>query len=128
MKTPTRIFCALALAAALAACDSPTRTVEATSRQIAAFQAAPDAQKKAAIEASLAKLDSQIQALADKGDSVQADLFRQQARSLRADFQAAKMSQAINSAKEAIEGIGQAFKEAGKTIGETFKSDQTNEP
>ncbi len=128
MKLPKKLLCAVALASLLVGCDSPSRTVETASEQISAFQAAPDAEKKIAIENSLAKLDAQIEELSKKGDNVQADLFRRQAQSLRSDFQVAKMSQAIDSAKNAIEGIGQAFKEAGKTIGETFKADSTNEP
>jgi len=128
MKSSAQLLGLAALAALLIGCDSPSRTVDTTSRQIAEFQAAPSPEKKIAIENSLAKLDAQVEELAAKGDRVQADLFRRQAQSLRSDFQAAKMSQAIDSAKNAIEGIGQAFKEAGKTIGETFKANTTNEP
>lgn len=119
----------LVIAAGLAACDSPGRTVQTTKAQIAAFQASPDSAKQAAVEESLARLDLQVGALEKKGDAIQADLFRRQAASLRSDFQAAKMSKAINDAKKAIEGMGNAFKEAGKTIGEALKSSSdTNQP
>jgi hypothetical protein len=117
----------LAIAAGLVACDSPGRTVQTAKAQISAFQANPDSAKQAAVEESLARLDLQVGELEKKGDTIQADLFRRQAASLRSDFQAAKMSKAINDAKKAIEGIGDAFKEAGKTIGEALKS-STNEP
>lgn len=126
MRRLTNFLIACAAGLALVACDSPERTVSATARQIADFQAAPDAEKQAAIEASLARLDGQVEALAQKGDRVQADLFRRQAQSLRSDFQAAKMARALKDAKNAIEGIGQAFQEAGKTIGETFRTAPTN--
>lgn len=119
----------LAVAACLAACDSPGRTVQTTKARISAFQANPDSSKQAAVEESLARLDLQVGELEKKGDTIKADLFRRQAASLRSDFQAAKMSKAINDAKKAIEGIGDAFKEAGKTIGEALKSSpDTNRP
>jgi uncharacterized protein YukE len=126
MKPLRKLLAACGLSLALVACDSPEKTVSATSHQIAEFQAAPDAAKQAEIEASLVRLDAQVEALAKKGDRVQADLFRRQAQSLRSDFQAAKMARALKDAKTAIEGIGQAFQEAGKTIGETFRSAPTN--
>lgn len=126
MSRLTRFLAACGLAIALAACDSPERTVSEASRQIAAYQAAPDAEKQAAIEASLARLETQVGELDRKGDRVKADLFRRQAQSLRSDFQAAKMARALQDAKAAIEGIGQAFQEAGKTIGESFRLPTTN--
>ena len=110
----------------LAGCDSPTRTVETARRQLAAFQASPDAEKQAAVERSLDKLDAQVDELDKKGDRTQADLFRSQAFGLRTDFQAARMARAINDAKNAIQGIGEAFKEAGKSFGEAFKNSDTN--
>ena len=121
----------LAAAAALivlAGCDSPARTVETTQRQLSAFQASPDAQKQAAVERSLAKLDAQVEELEKKGDRVHADIFRRQASSLRTDFQAARMARAINDASKAIQGIGEAFKDAGKSFGEAFKNTGTNQP
>lgn len=113
---------------AFAGCDSPSRTVDTTRRQLSAFQANPDAANQAAVEASLAKLDAQVGELEKKGDRVQADLFRRQAFNLRTDFQAAKMAQALNSASKAIQGIGEAFKNAGKSFSETFKNSETNNP
>jgi len=119
---------ALAILLALTGCDSPTRTVDITRQQLAAYQAAPDPGKQAGIEESLAKLDSQVEALEQKGDTIQADLFRRQASRLRTDFQAAKMARALNDAKNAIQGIGDAFKDAGKSFSETFKNSDTNNP
>jgi uncharacterized lipoprotein YajG len=116
------------LAMMLAGCDSPTRTVETAKKQIVEFQAAPNDKTQADVEESLAKLDAQVAVLEKKGDTVQTDLFRRQASRLRSDFQAAKISRAFNDAKNAIQGIGEAFKGAGKVIGDTFKSSETNEP
>lgn len=112
----------------LAGCDSPARTVETAKRQIVEFQAAPSDKAQAAVEESLAKLDAEIAVLEKNGDAVQADLFRRQTSRLRSDFQAAKISRAFNDAKNAIQGIGEAFKGAGKAIGDTFKNSETNEP
>jgi len=112
----------------LAACDSPNRTVDAARKQLSAFQATPDAEKQAAVEQSLAKLDAQVDQLEKKGDTIQADLFRRQASSLRTAFQAAKMARAFNDAKNAIQGIGEAFKAAEKSFSETFKNSSTNTP
>jgi uncharacterized lipoprotein YajG len=112
----------------LTGCDSPNRTVDTARKQLSAFQASPDADKQAAVELSLAKLDAQVEQLEKKGDHVQADIFRRQAFSIRTDFQAAKMARAFNDAKKAIQGIGEAFKDAGKSFSETFKNSETNDP
>ena len=119
---------AVAAVMVFAGCDSPSRTVDTTRRQLSAYQANPDAANQAAVEASLAKLDAEVGELEKKGDRIQADLFRRQAFSLRTDFQAAKMATAINSASKAIQGIGEAFKDAGKSFSETFKNSETNNP
>jgi uncharacterized lipoprotein YajG len=122
-----RVVAAAALLV-LAGCDSPSRTIDTARKQLSAFQAAPDAEKQAVVERSLAKLDAQVEALEKKGDHVQADTFRRQASSLRTDFQAAKLASAINDASKAIQGIGEAFKDAGKSFSETFKNGGTNQP
>ena len=122
-----RVVAAAALLV-LAGCDSPSRTIDTARKQLAAFQAAPDAEKQAAVERSLAKLDAQVDELGKKGDNVQADLFRNQASNLRTDFQAAKVARAINDASKALQGIGEAFKDAGKSFSETFKKSGTNSP
>ncbi len=122
-----RVVAAAALLV-LAGCDSPARTAGTARKQLAAFQAAPDAQKQAAVEQSLAKLDAQVDDLDKKGDRGQADIFRRQAFTLRTDFQAAKLASALNNASKAIQGIGEAFKDAGKSFSETFKNTGTNRP
>ena len=120
MKTRLPIaLCALA-ALLLIGCDSAQRTAETTRKQLSEFHAAPDITKQAAIEQSLAKLDRQIDDLEKKGDTVQADIFRRQAASLKGDFQAARLAKTLNDAKNAIEGFGNAIKEAGKSFGETL--------
>lgn len=123
-----RLLAAAAALLLVAGCDSPKASVDAARKQLAAFQAAPDAEKQAALESTLDKLDTQIAALRNKGDRAQAEAFRQQASDLRTEFQAAKMARALNDAKNAIKGIGESLKEAGKSFTETFKNAGTTNP
>jgi uncharacterized lipoprotein len=123
-----RCLAALAMVAILAGCDSPSRTADAARKQLAAFQAAPDPQKQAEVETSLAKLDAQIQALETKGDVAQAEILRRQSRNLHNDFQAIRVAHTIQNATKAIQDIGDAFKDASKTFGESFKTPETNAP
>jgi len=128
MKTRFPAFlCALA-ALFLTGCDSAQRTLETTRRQLSEFQAAPDTAKQAAVEQSLAKLDRQVAAFEKTGDTVQADLFGRQAASLKSDFQAARLAKTLNDAKNALQGFGDAIKEAGKSFNDTLRntSKETN--
>ena len=120
-------LCALA-ALFLTGCDSAQRTVETTRRQLSEFQAAPDPAKQAAVEQSLAKLDRQVAAFEKTGDTVQADLFGRQAAGLKSDFQAARLAKTLNDAKNALQGFGDAIKEAGKSFNDTLRntSKETN--
>lgn len=122
------LVAAVVVVLTLAGCDSPSRTVETTRKQLSEFQANPDAARQAAVEKSLDKLDSQVAELEKKGLGTQADEFRRESFTLHTDFQAAKMARAINDAKNAIQGFGEAFKAAGKSFSETFKNSDTNHP
>jgi predicted small secreted protein len=121
-----RAFAALALAAALlASCDNPQKTVDSLRSELREFKAAPDETKQAKIEADFAKLESQIAVLQQRGD-VKAEEFREQPASLRGDYQTAKMMKALQDAKSAIDGFGEAFKDTAKGIENAFKDSQTN--
>ncbi len=89
------------------------------------FKAAPDEKKQAKIEASFAKLENQIAALQQRGDEKTDELKRQLA-SLRGDYQAAKMAKALQDAKSAIQGFGEALKDTAKSVEDAFKNSQTN--
>ena len=121
-------MCALAVFL-LSGCDSAQRTVDTARRQLSEFKAAPDNAKQAAVEQSLAKLDGQIAALEKKGDNANADIFRRQASGLKGDFQAARLAKTLNDAKNAIQGFGDALKEAGKSFNDTLRnsSKETNQ-
>ena len=59
-----RALGALALGAALlSGCDNPQKTVDSLRRELMEFKAAPDEAKQVKIDASFAKLESQIIAL-----------------------------------------------------------------
>jgi outer membrane murein-binding lipoprotein Lpp len=122
-----RSLLALALAAALlAGCDNPQRTVESLRKEIIEFQATPDEKKQAKIDEDFAKLESQIAALQQRGDPKADDLKRQLA-ALRADYQAARMSKAVQDARKAIQGFGDALKDTAKSVEDAFKKADTDE-
>lgn len=126
-----KLHAALAMVALfLVGCDSPQGTVATARKQLTEYQTAPDNGKQEALEKTLTMLDEQIAGLEKKGDLVQADLFRRQAATLRTDFQAARMARALHDAKNAIQGFGDAIKEAGKSFTETLgnASKETNAP
>ena len=121
-----RVLASLALGAALlAGCDNPQKTVDSLRRELVEFKAAPDERKQAKIDASFAKLESQITALQEKGDERTDELKRQMA-SLRGDYQAAKMAKALQDAKSAIQGFGEALKDTARSVEDAFKNSQTN--
>lgn len=121
-----RALASLALGAALlAGCDNPQKTVDSLRRELMEFKAAPDERKQAKIDASFAKLESQITALQKRGDGRTDELKRQMA-SLRGDYQAAKMAKALHDAKSAIQGFGEALKDTAKSVEDAFKNSQTN--
>jgi uncharacterized lipoprotein YajG len=112
----------LALAAlVLAGCDNPQNTVTTLNKDIARFRATPDDQTQMAIEQSFAKLDRQIADLEKKGKTTEAGTLRSQEATLRADYAAAKIARTVRDAANAIHGIGNAFKEAGQSIGDVFR-------
>jgi len=111
---PLLLVCVLGLVA----CDSAARTVETTRKNLAAFQTSPNDATQTAAEQSLKKLDAQIDELDKQGGDT--DLLRKQAFGLHSDFQAAKMARVITDTKNAIQGIGEALKDAGKSFSETL--------
>ena len=124
MKRP---FLVLVLAAvALAGCDSPQRTIDSLRKEIMGFKAAPDEKKQANIDEKFAKLEGQIAALQQRGDP-KAEELRSQLTSLRADYQAARMAKAVQDAKSAIQGFGEALKDTAKSVQDAFKKSDTDD-
>lgn len=113
----------------LAGCDSPKRTIDTLRKEIAEYKADPGDARQEKIEAEFARLDGQIDELEAKGKTSEANAFRSSAENLRADYRAARMVRTMREAQEAIKGIGDAFKEAGQTIGDVFRGpDATPDP
>ncbi len=109
----------------LTSCDNPQNTADSLRKEIAGFKAVPDEKKQLAIDQSFVKLENQIRELEKRGDSKAAGL-KDQLISLRADYQAAKVHRALNDAKNAIQGIGEAVKDSAKSIGGIFQGSGTS--
>jgi predicted small secreted protein len=122
-----RIFLAFAFAATLlAGCDNPQRTIDSLRKEIIEFKAAPDEKRQAKIDEHFARLESQIAALQQRGDP-KAEALKSQLASLRADYQAARMAKAVQDAKNAIQGFGEALRDTAKSVEDAFKKPDTND-
>jgi Sec-independent protein translocase protein TatA len=109
----------------LVGCDNPQRTVASLRKEIAEFKTTPTEKTRAKIEENFAKLDRQIAEWQKRGDP-SADELRNQFVSLRSEYQAAKISKAVQDTRSAIEGFGQALKETARSVEEAFKNADTN--
>ncbi|MCX6974186.1 MAG: hypothetical protein NTZ94_07775 [Verrucomicrobia bacterium] len=85
----------------LTGCDSPSSRIQEIKRNLDIFKRSPNQQTKEALEKSFAKMEVQIQELEAKGDTVQFDLFRRQAFTLRYDFHSTLLAIAKWNAEEA---------------------------
>lgn len=121
-----RALAALSLCLALlTGCDNPQRTADSLRRELTEFKATTDAKKQAKIEADFAKLESQITVLEQRGDK-KTDELKKQLASLRGEYQAAKMAKALQDARSAIQGFGEALKDTAKSVEDAFTNSQTN--
>ena len=117
-----RVPIALLLSAVLlVGCDSPQRTVASLREEIAKFKDAPDEKTRTKIDQDFAKLERQIVELQQRGDPRAGEL-KNQLVSLRSDYQAARMSKAVQDARNAIQGFGDALKETARSVEEVFKN------
>ena len=128
MRSPLkRWFLAAALACVLAGCSNPEATVSQARQDLKTFRAEPGEKSELAVERSLEKLAGQDQSLERAGKTAEAEHFRGILSDLRAEFQGAKVARAINDARSALKGFGNAMKEAGKSFDEAIKQ-ITNSP
>lgn len=74
------------LAAMLAGCDTPGGTIREIRANLEVFKNNPNMLTLEKLDASFDKIETQIRALEEKGDIVQADLFRRQALTLRYEY------------------------------------------
>lgn len=122
MPRPAKFVLILLSALALHACgDKPKETVELVRQQLADYKADPTEARQQQVESSLARLDSQIEELEKSDRQSEAQLYRASEENLRADFRSARMLNSLRDAQSAVEGVGSAFKDAGRSIGDAFR-------
>ncbi|MDD5201473.1 MAG: hypothetical protein PHC88_16905 [Terrimicrobiaceae bacterium] len=127
MRLSATLLLAL-VALGLAGCDHPQRTVDKVRKEIADYKANPTDAAQTEIESNLAHLDAQIEKLETAGKTSEAAGYRATAENLRADYHAARMVRTIRDTQSAIQGIGQAFKEAGKSFGDALRESPSPTP
>ncbi len=116
------------IAFGLIGCDSPDRTLESIRRDLAAYKANPTPDAEIKVEQGFKKLDTQLAELNESGRTAEAAAVESMASNLHGDFRAARMVNSLRDAQSAIEGIGSAIKDAGKSIGDVFKEQPTPTP
>jgi hypothetical protein len=111
-----------------AGCDSPDRTLDTIRKDLAAYKTTPTPENELKVETSLAKLDTQVADLQRDGRTAEAAAVESLASNLRGDFRAARMVNSLRDAQSAIQGIGEAIKDAGKSIGDVFEEKPASTP
>ncbi|HRJ73985.1 MAG TPA: hypothetical protein PLS03_17310 [Terrimicrobiaceae bacterium] len=111
------------LAVLLSGCDSPQKTADALRKEIVDFQSAPSETKQTHIEENFAKLETQIAKMPPDAEATA--VMKEQLDDLRSDYQAAKMAKALQDAKNAIQGFGEALKDNAKGLQDMFRSSGT---
>lgn len=112
------------MAVVFTGCDSPDRTLETIRKDTVAYKTAPTPENELKVQQGFDKLDAQIADLRAKGKTAEAATIASSAANLRSDFKAAQMVNSLRDAQSAIEGIGQAIKDAGRSIGDVFTDGQ----
>ena len=80
----------LAIFLLLSACSQPVETIREIERNLEIFKTNPNMVTLEALDKSFDKIQTQIDALQAKGDTVQADLYRRQAFTLRYEYRAVR--------------------------------------
>ena len=80
----------LAILLLLSACNQPVETIREIERNLEIFKAKPNMVTLEALDKSFDKIQTQIDSLQAKGDTVQADLYRRQAFTLRYEYRAVR--------------------------------------
>jgi hypothetical protein len=114
---------ALGMLFVLPACDNPDRMLRALQDDISAYAASPTPAEAENIQAGFARLDGEITRLRYGGNTAEARSLARQTDSLRAQFAAAQVTAGLQKAGETVRGVGEAFRQAGQSIGEVFKGD-----
>ena len=96
-----RIILLAILTLGLAACDSTAGTVREIKQNLESFQKYPTIQTKERLNRSFDKINDQIRALEERGDTVNADLFRRQALTLLYEYHSTRLAFSKWSAEQA---------------------------
>jgi hypothetical protein len=80
----------LAILLLLSACNQPAETIREIQKNLEIFKAKPNMVTLEALDKSFDKIQTQIDALQAKGDTVQSDLYRRQAFTLRYEYRAVR--------------------------------------
>lgn len=111
-----------------AGCDSPDRTLDTIRKDLVAYKTTPTPENELKVETSFAKLDAQVADLRRDGRTAEAAAVESIASNLHGDFRAARMVNSLRDAQSAIRGIGEAIKDAGKSIGDVFEEKPASTP
>jgi hypothetical protein len=126
MKNNTAVLLLAVLV--VAGCDSAQRTVDTLQKEIATYPSAPSAEAAEKIEQSFDRLDQKIGRLRSAGKIQEAESLDQQRQNLQAQYLAARMTEGLQKMKQAAEGLGAAFREAGEAFGTAIKSQPPPSP
>ena len=107
----------VAAALLLGGCDSPQRTLDGLRRDVADYAATPSDVSAAKIEEGFARLDRQIEELQAKGRGAEARALQDERDLLKARFAGARLGAGLQGLKQAARQVGEAFRQAGETIG-----------
>ena len=106
----------------LVGCDSPQRTIDQLSDEIANYPASPTPAAESSISAGFAKLDAEISRLQTKGHSNDAATLQQIRNQLQGQYDAAKIAATVRKTAETVKQFGEAVRQVGSEIGEVFRS------
>lgn len=102
-------------------CAKPQDILQTLQTEVSAYASKPSDEAAAKIEADFERLDEEIAKLRQDGQTARADDLAQQEAALQAQFLAARMTVSLLKAKEAAQGIGEAFRKAGQAFGEALQ-------
>jgi hypothetical protein len=86
LQSIARVALMVLMVLLLGACERPGDTIREIRENLEVFKTNPNELTLEQLDASFDKIEAQIRGLEEKGDTVQADLFRRQALTLRYEY------------------------------------------